>query len=117
MEERVIAMTTTLNLYQAKTQLSKLVERAAAGEEIVTEGGHPDFGACRRNARPVLYSYGAVQAWAAAVARAGSLDPEAVITSLRSQQECPVDRRARPRERCWRGLPRSASGWSPMPRS
>jgi branched-chain amino acid transport system substrate-binding protein len=30
----------------------------------------------------VLYSYGAVQAWAAAVARAGSLDAEAVSTSL-----------------------------------
>jgi antitoxin (DNA-binding transcriptional repressor) of toxin-antitoxin stability system len=26
---------TTLNLYEAKTQLSKLVDRAAAGEEIV----------------------------------------------------------------------------------
>ena len=32
-------MTTTLNLYQAKTQLSKLVERAAAGEEIVLVQG------------------------------------------------------------------------------
>jgi prevent-host-death family protein len=42
MEERVIAMTTTLNLYQAKTQLSKLVERAAAGEEIViAKAGKP----------------------------------------------------------------------------
>jgi prevent-host-death family protein len=28
-------MTTTLNLYQAKTHLSRLVELAAAGEEIV----------------------------------------------------------------------------------
>jgi prevent-host-death family protein len=38
----VIAMTTTLNLYQAKTQLSKLVERAAAGEEIViAKAGKP----------------------------------------------------------------------------
>jgi prevent-host-death family protein len=36
------AMTTTLNLYQAKTQLSKLVERAAAGEEIViAKAGKP----------------------------------------------------------------------------
>ncbi len=34
----------------------------------------------------VLYSYGAVQAWAAAVARAGSLDPEAVSTSLHSHE-------------------------------
>jgi prevent-host-death family protein len=35
-------MTTTLNLYQAKTQLSKLVERAAAGEEIViAKAGKP----------------------------------------------------------------------------
>jgi branched-chain amino acid transport system substrate-binding protein len=34
----------------------------------------------------VLYSYGAVQAWAAAVEEAGSLDPEAVITSLRSHE-------------------------------
>ena len=30
----------------------------------------------------VLYAYGAVQAWAAAVQRAGSLDPQAVSTSL-----------------------------------
>ena len=34
----------------------------------------------------LLYSYGAVQAWAAAVARAGSLDPEAVSTSLHSHE-------------------------------
>lgn len=31
-----------MNIYEAKTQLSKLVERAAAGEEIViARGGHP----------------------------------------------------------------------------
>jgi branched-chain amino acid transport system substrate-binding protein len=34
----------------------------------------------------VLYSYGAVQAWAAAVEEAGSLEPEAVSTSLRSHE-------------------------------
>jgi branched-chain amino acid transport system substrate-binding protein len=34
----------------------------------------------------VLYAYGAVQAWAAAVERAGSLDPEAVSTSLHSHE-------------------------------
>jgi branched-chain amino acid transport system substrate-binding protein len=34
----------------------------------------------------VLYSYGAVQAWAAAVERAGSLDFEAVSTSLHSHE-------------------------------
>lgn len=35
-------MTTTLNLYEAKTHLSQLVERAAAGEEIViAKGGKP----------------------------------------------------------------------------
>ena len=32
----------TVNLYEAKTQLSKLVDRAAAGEEIViAKAGHP----------------------------------------------------------------------------
>lgn len=32
----------TLNLYEAKSQLSSLVERAAAGEEIViAKAGHP----------------------------------------------------------------------------
>lgn len=32
----------TVNLYQAKTQLSRLVDRAAAGEEIViAKGGRP----------------------------------------------------------------------------
>ena len=42
MEKPVTAMTVTLNLYQAKTQLSKLVERAAAGEEIViAKAGKP----------------------------------------------------------------------------
>ena len=36
------AVSTTLNLYQVKTQLSKLVERAAAGEEIViAKAGKP----------------------------------------------------------------------------
>ena len=34
----------------------------------------------------VLYSYGAIQAWAAAVERAGSLDFEAVSTSLHSHE-------------------------------
>jgi branched-chain amino acid transport system substrate-binding protein len=34
----------------------------------------------------VLYSYGAVQAWTAAVERAGSLDFEAVSTSLHSHE-------------------------------
>jgi branched-chain amino acid transport system substrate-binding protein len=34
----------------------------------------------------VLYSYGAVQAWAAAVERAGSLDPDAVSRSLHSDE-------------------------------
>jgi branched-chain amino acid transport system substrate-binding protein len=34
----------------------------------------------------VLYSYGAVQAWAAAVEKAGSLDPEAVSRSLHGQE-------------------------------
>jgi branched-chain amino acid transport system substrate-binding protein len=34
----------------------------------------------------VLYSYGTVQAWAAAVEKAGSLEPEAVITSLHSHE-------------------------------
>jgi prevent-host-death family protein len=34
--------TTTVNLYEAKTTLSKLVERAAAGEEIViAKSGRP----------------------------------------------------------------------------
>jgi prevent-host-death family protein len=37
-EQRV----TKVNLYEAKTQLSRLVERAAAGEEIViAKGGRP----------------------------------------------------------------------------
>ena len=34
----------------------------------------------------VLYSYGAVQAWAAAVEKAGSLDLEAVGSSLRNHE-------------------------------
>lgn len=35
-------MGTQVNIYEAKTQLSKLVERAAAGEEIViARGGRP----------------------------------------------------------------------------
>lgn len=35
-------MSTTMNLYEAKTHLSELVERAAAGEEIViAKAGRP----------------------------------------------------------------------------
>ncbi len=38
-QERVVE---TVNLYEAKTQLSRLVERAAAGEEIViAKAGRP----------------------------------------------------------------------------
>ena len=36
-------MTATVNIYEAKTQLSRMVDRAAAGEEIVIS----------RNGRPV----------------------------------------------------------------
>jgi prevent-host-death family protein len=33
---------TTINIYEAKTQLSKLVEQAAAGEDvIIARGGKP----------------------------------------------------------------------------
>jgi len=39
---RGAAMTDTVNLYNAKTNLSKLVERAASGEEIViAKAGKP----------------------------------------------------------------------------
>ncbi len=35
-------MSSTVNLYQAKTHLSQLVERAAAGEEIIiAKAGRP----------------------------------------------------------------------------
>ncbi len=35
-------MTTTVNIYDAKTQLSRLVDRAAAGEEIlIARAGKP----------------------------------------------------------------------------
>lgn len=37
-----MARTRTVNLYEAKTQLSKLVERAARGEEVViAKAGEP----------------------------------------------------------------------------
>jgi prevent-host-death family protein len=37
-----VAKTKTVNLYEAKTQLSRLVERAARGEEIViAKAGQP----------------------------------------------------------------------------
>ena len=37
-----LGVTDTVNLYDAKTQLSKLVERAAAGEEIIiAKAGKP----------------------------------------------------------------------------
>lgn len=36
-------MSTTVNIYEAKTQLSRMVDRAAAGEEIIIS----------RNGRPV----------------------------------------------------------------
>ena len=40
--DRGAAMTDTVNLYDAKTNLSKLVDRAAAGEEIViAKAGKP----------------------------------------------------------------------------
>ena len=46
-------MPTTLNLYEAKTQLSKLVERAAAGEEIViAKAGKPMARLVQVEARP-----------------------------------------------------------------
>jgi prevent-host-death family protein len=40
--DRGAAMTDTVNLYDAKTNLSKLVDRAAAGEEIIiAKAGKP----------------------------------------------------------------------------
>jgi prevent-host-death family protein len=34
-------MAHTVNIYDAKTNLSKLVDRAAAGEEIIAKAGKP----------------------------------------------------------------------------
>ena len=56
--------------------------------------GNPDAAAVLERARArkmeptyrLLYSYGAVQAWAAAVEKAGSLDVEAVSTALHSHE-------------------------------
>lgn len=40
-----------VNLYEAKTQLSRLMDRAAAGEEIViAKAGRPLASGCRRTA-------------------------------------------------------------------
>jgi prevent-host-death family protein len=40
--DRGAAMTDTVNIYEAKTNLSKLVDRAAAGEEIIiAKAGKP----------------------------------------------------------------------------
>jgi prevent-host-death family protein len=42
MPGKEIAMTRTVNIYEAKTNLSRLVEQAAAGEEIViAKAGKP----------------------------------------------------------------------------
>ena len=42
MIDRKTAEMTTINIYQAKTQLSKLVEQAAAGKDIIiARGGKP----------------------------------------------------------------------------
>lgn len=44
---------TVLNLYEAKTSLSKLVDRAAAGEEIIiSKAGRPMARLCPLVARP-----------------------------------------------------------------
>jgi prevent-host-death family protein len=43
----VAAMTTSLNLREAKTQLSDLVDRAATGEEIVIAARHDPQGLVR----------------------------------------------------------------------
>jgi branched-chain amino acid transport system substrate-binding protein len=51
---------------------------AAILERAVESGIVPNY--------RVLYSYGAVQAWAAAVEEAGSLDPEAVSTALHNHE-------------------------------
>ena len=40
--DRGVALTNTVNIYEAKTNLSKLVDRAAAGEEIIiAKAGKP----------------------------------------------------------------------------
>ena len=61
-------MTTTLNLHQAKTQLSELVEPAAAGEEIViAKAGKPMARLVALEARRRPRNFGALkgQIWMA----------------------------------------------------
>jgi branched-chain amino acid transport system substrate-binding protein len=75
-----------------------LIAGAAAEGTLFTSfrdpSGEPGAAAIRERARErqiepnyrVLYSYAAVQAWAAAVERAGSLDLEAVGAALRTHE-------------------------------
>ncbi len=43
---------TTINIYDAKTQLSKLVERAAAGKDVIIARGGKPIARLTRLARP-----------------------------------------------------------------
>jgi prevent-host-death family protein len=50
---------TTLNIYEAKTQLSRIVDRAAAGEDIViSRNGKPVARLCRLDEVPRTIKFG-----------------------------------------------------------
>jgi prevent-host-death family protein len=50
---------TTINIYEAKTQLSKLVEKAASGEDvIIARGGKPLARLTRLEAAPRKLRFG-----------------------------------------------------------
>lgn len=51
--------TTTLNIYEAKTQLSRIVDRAAAGEDIViSRNGTPVARLCQLRPVPRTLKFG-----------------------------------------------------------
>jgi antitoxin (DNA-binding transcriptional repressor) of toxin-antitoxin stability system len=54
--------TATANIYEAKTQLSRLIDRAAAGEDIViSRNGKPVARLCRLGSAPRVVEFGVLK--------------------------------------------------------
>jgi len=74
---------TAVNIYQAKTQLSRLVDRAAEGEEIViARGGRPVARLARLEAPPRKVRFGLLKGKVKVAADFDAPLPEALLAAF-----------------------------------
>lgn len=74
---------TTLNIYEAKTQLSRIIDRAAAGEDIViSRNGKPVARLCQLGPVPRTIEFGVLKGRIEVASDFDALLPEDILASF-----------------------------------